>query len=96
MTHPYTVYMLRCADGTFYTGIARDVAKRLQEHNTSPKAARYTRGRRPVVLVYQEGCASRSTALSREMEIKQLTRTEKKALIMSLLPRAILPALPVD
>lgn len=81
MTHPYTVYMLRCADGTFYTGIARDVAKRLQEHNTSPKAARYTRGRRPVVLVYQEGCASRGVALKREASLRKHSHIQKESLI---------------
>ena len=78
------VYMLRCADGTLYTGYAADVAKRLREHNgevNAKAAARYTRGRRPVTLVYQEKCESRSEALKREAAIKQLTREEKEALL---------------
>ncbi|MDR1996855.1 MAG: GIY-YIG nuclease family protein [Candidatus Margulisbacteria bacterium] len=76
----YTVYILRCADGTFYTGIALDAAARLQAHN-SGKGARYTRGRRPVRLVYQEGGFSRGAALRREMAIKKLPRAEKQKLI---------------
>lgn len=77
----YQVYILRCADETLYTGIARDVDARVREHNESPKAARYTRGRRPVVLVYHESCASRSAALVREAAIKRMPRVQKEALI---------------
>lgn len=82
------VYILRCADGTLYTGYATDVEKRLREHNgeTNQKAAaRYTRGRRPVSLVYSEVCSTRSEALKREYAIKQLTREEKESLIASLI-----------
>ena len=78
------VYMLRCNDGTLYTGYAVDVEERVQVHNGEIKgkaAARYTRGRRPVTLVYQELCDSRGGALKREHAIKQLTRTEKENLI---------------
>ncbi|MEY2665454.1 MAG: hypothetical protein RLZZ480_559 [Candidatus Parcubacteria bacterium] len=80
------VYMLRCADGTLYTGYATDVEKRLREHNGEVNvkaAARYTRGRRPVTLVYQESLSSRSLALKREYEIKQLTRLEKESLVIN-------------
>jgi len=80
------VYILRCADGSLYTGYATDVAKRLREHNGEVNvkaAARYTRGRRPVVVVYQETCDSRSAALRREAAIKKLRKGEKEALISS-------------
>lgn len=78
----WTVYILRCADGTLYTGIAMDAAKRLIEHNTNNRlGARYTRSRRPVVLVYRESVATRSAAASREHAIKALTRAEKTALV---------------
>jgi putative endonuclease len=73
---------VRCADGTLYTGIARDVARRVTEHNSSSRlAASYTRARRPVVLVYQEAAASRSAAGRREYAIKRLRRQHKEALI---------------
>ncbi|HKJ10192.1 MAG TPA: GIY-YIG nuclease family protein [Gammaproteobacteria bacterium] len=76
------VYMVRCGDGTLYTGIARDVRRRVQEHNGSgPCGARYTRARRPVALVYQERVADRSQAARREHSIKRLTRPQKEALI---------------
>lgn len=76
----WSVYILRCADGTLYTGIAPDVEKRLQKHNEG-KGAKYTRGRTPVELVYREELADRATASRREYQIKQLSRTEKLALI---------------
>jgi putative endonuclease len=76
------VYILNCADNTFYTGIATDVERRLQEHNEDNKTgAKYTRARRPVKLVYHEQCVSRSEAAKREYEIKQLDRQAKEALI---------------
>ncbi len=74
------VYMLRCADGTLYTGIARDVATRVRRHNAG-KGAKYTRGRRPVVLVYREGAGSQGAALRREMAIKRLPAAAKHRLI---------------
>ena len=77
----WTVYMLRCADGTLYTGVSRDVVRRVKEHNSKKLAARYTRARRPVVLVYQEQARTRSAACKREWRIKQLTRSEKQALV---------------
>ena len=77
------VYMLRCADGTLYTGIATDVKRRVAEHNDEGGrlGARYTRARRPVELVYQEPAANRSEAGKREYQVKQLPREEKQALI---------------
>lgn len=78
----WRVYMVRCADGTLYTGVATDVARRVAEHNgTGKTGARYTRTRRPVKLVYQEVAANRSAACKREYRIKQLTRPEKLQLI---------------
>lgn len=76
------VYILRCADDTLYTGVCTDVARRVDEHNAgAPLGARYTRARRPVVLVYQESVASRSDALRRELAIKAKNRGAKLALI---------------
>jgi putative endonuclease len=76
------VYIVRCADDTLYTGIAKDVERRIEEHNSSDVlAASYTRGRRPVALIYREAADTRSTALKREYEIKQLTRQEKEELL---------------
>jgi putative endonuclease len=76
------VYIVRCADGTLYTGIAVDVVRRVAEHNGVGRlGARYTRARRPVVLVYQEPATNRSEAGRREYEIKRLRREEKARLI---------------
>ncbi len=77
------VYMVRCADGSLYTGYAVDPNRRLEEHNglLNTKGARYTRGRRPVQLVYVEQCAGRSAAMKREALIKRLSRTLKENLI---------------
>lgn len=77
----YCVYMLLCSDKTLYTGIAFDLQKRLLEHNNSPKGAKYTRGRRPLTLVYSEKCEDKSSALKREHAIKKLTRMQKEKLI---------------
>jgi predicted GIY-YIG superfamily endonuclease len=79
----YFVYMVRCADGTLYTGLARDAEARVRVHN-SGKGAKYTRSRLPVSLVYCEPCASRSAALKRELELKPLSRARKEALISGL------------
>jgi predicted GIY-YIG superfamily endonuclease len=76
------VYLLRCGDGTLYTGIAKDVDRRCQQHNAGT-ASRYTRSRLPVVVVYQESHASRSLALRREAAIKALSRQQKMSLIQS-------------
>ncbi len=74
------VYVLRCADGTLYTGSTDDVARRLAVHN-SGKGAKYTRARLPVEVVYIEVCESYSAALKREYAIKQLSRSEKLKLL---------------
>ena len=78
---PYYVYILRCADDTLYTGITTDLARRLEEHNSSAKGARYTRARRPVVLVHSEQCADKSAALRREIALKRLSKTAKLSVI---------------
>lgn len=75
------VYLLRCADDSLYTGITTDLERRLIEHNSQKLGARYTRSRRPVLLVYHEICTSRSEASKREMQIKQLNRQQKLQLI---------------
>jgi putative endonuclease len=78
----WRVYIVRCADGSLYTGIAIDLERRIAEHNAdSGLGASYTRSRRPVTLVYEEAAADRSAASKREYRIKQLSRTEKLALI---------------
>ncbi len=74
------VYLVRCADDSLYTGIAKDVSRRCQQHNAGT-ASRYTRSRLPVVVVYQERHASRSLALRREAAIKALSRRQKMALV---------------
>lgn len=77
---PWYVYILRCGDGTLYTGITDDVPRRLAAHR-SGKGAEYTRGRGPLELVYQEQVPDKSAALKREIAIKRLTRPEKETLI---------------
>jgi len=77
----WQVYMVACADGTLYTGITTDLARRLDEHNRGKGGARYTRGRRPVRLVYRETASGRAEAARREYQIKQLPPAAKLALI---------------
>lgn len=80
----YFVYILKCADDTFYTGITKELERRLEEHNSSDKGAKYTRNRRPVVMVYSEIHPDRSSASKREYEIKKkMSREEKLKLIES-------------
>ena len=76
----FYLYILRCSDGTYYTGHARDISKRVKEHNRG-KASKYTSGRRPVELVYSESYATRGLAAKREYEIKEWSRAKKQALI---------------
>jgi predicted GIY-YIG superfamily endonuclease len=76
----WSVYLLRCADGTFYAGSTSDVEARVAAHNAG-RGAKYTSGRRPVAVAYVEECGSRSAALRREHALKRLTRAEKDALI---------------
>jgi len=79
---PWFVYILRCADGSLYTGITKDIHRRIIEHNKNGKlAAAYTRSRRPVKLVYFEKHRDRSAAATREAEIKNMDRQEKEALL---------------
>lgn len=76
----WSVYILRCRDGSLYTGIAVDVLRRLAMHE-SGKGAKYTRGRGPLQLVYTEPCADHCQALKRELQIKSLTKVQKESLI---------------
>ena len=77
----WCVYIVQCADGTLYTGITTDPARRLQEHNSGvPRGARYTHTRRPVLLAYTEPALDRAAAAKREWAIKQLDAASKRAL----------------
>jgi len=78
----YYVYIVQCADDTLYTGIATDLTRRIEEHNSSEKGAKYTRVRRPVVLMYTEEFPNRALASKREYEIKKkMNRIQKLELI---------------
>ena len=81
-------YILRCSDGSLYTGWTNDLEKRLESHNKGT-GSRYTRTRRPVVLVYYEQFATKEEAMSREWHIKQLTRQEKERLISAADPAPV-------
>lgn len=81
MKNNWKVYIVECADGTYYTGITTDTKRRLLEHNFSFKSAKYTRSRRPVKLVYEEDSQNRSTASKREYEIKKMKRKDKIILV---------------
>ena len=82
MGQNWHLYILRCADGTLYTGITTDVDKRFEAH-CAGKGAKYTRGRGPLTLVYREECGDHSSALKRELEVKKLSRPEKERLIQT-------------
>ena len=75
------VYVVKCRDGSLYTGYTTDVNRRIWEHNHSSKGAKYTRSRRPVTLVYSESYSTRSEAMKREYSIKHLSRIDKLKLI---------------
>ncbi len=78
------VYMLRCADGSLYTGVTTDVERRVKEHNGEGgkcKGAKYTKARRPVVLVYSKTAANRSCAQVKESQLKKLSKLEKTKLL---------------
>ena len=79
MEKTWWVYILRCGDGTFYTGVTTDVAARLETHRAG-KGAKYTRSRGPLQLTYSEKCEDKTLAFQREYAIKQLKRSEKAAL----------------
>ncbi len=78
----WVVYILRCKDNSLYTGVTNHMEKRLKAHNDG-KGAKYTKARRPVVMVYSESAQNRSEAQKREAAIKKLSRTEKLGLIAS-------------
>ena len=79
MEKTWYLYILRCGDGTLYTGITTDVQRRLAAHRAG-KGAKYTRGRTPLELVYQETCGTHSDALKRELTVKAMKRAEKETL----------------
>ena len=79
---PWWVYLLQCADHSLYAGVTKDLARRLQQHNGQlAGGARYTKARRPAVLVWSEACDSRSDAQQREHALRRLSRAQKLALI---------------
>ena len=80
MDKSWYLYILKCNDGTLYTGITDDLDKRFAAHNAG-KGAKYTRGRGPLILCYTERCGSHSLALQREIQVKRLTRAEKLKMI---------------
>ena len=77
----YFLYILKCKDGTLYTGITTDINRRVNEHNSSSKGAKYTRVRRPVALVYSKRFRNRSTSSKAEAKIKAMTRLQKQEFI---------------
>ena len=80
MEKNWYLYILRCGDGSLYTGITTDVQRRFEAH-ASGKGAKYTRGRAPLTLLYSEFCGTHSEALKREIQVKSLPRGEKERLI---------------
>jgi putative endonuclease len=90
----YSLYMLRCADDSLYTGIATDVARRLREHRDGKRGARYLRGRAPFEVVFQHDAGDRSSAQRLEYQVKRLCKQDKEALVRgSALLRELLPQL---
>lgn len=77
----YSLYILRCADGSLYTGITLDVSRRLEEHRNGVRGAKYLRGRTPVELVFEQPAGDRAAALRLEHRVKRLSKDEKEALI---------------
>ena len=86
MEEIWYLYIVRCGDGSLYTGITTDVSRRLEAHRRG-KGAKYTRGRGPLELVYQQLCGTHSDALRRELEVKALSRTQKEALAETMITR---------
>jgi putative endonuclease len=78
----WQVYLLRCADGSFYAGITTDLDRRLAEHNSGKAGAKYTRARRPVTLAWSEPAVDRGAASRREHQLRKLSRGAKEALLM--------------
>jgi putative endonuclease len=79
----WNVYILECSDGTFYTGITNNLKRRVLEHNDSVLGAKYTRGRRPVKLIYSRKFKNMSDAAKEEWRIKKMDKTNKKSLVDS-------------
>lgn len=77
----FSLYILRCADESLYTGIATDVGKRIAEHQSSPRGARFLRGKGPLQLEFVEEVGDRAVASALEYRVKRLTRARKQALI---------------
>jgi len=77
----YYLYMVRCCDNSLYTGITTDIERRIAEHNGSKKGAKYTKARRPVILVYEEKFENRAEASKREYAVKKLTKIKKEELL---------------
>ena len=77
------VYFLRCNDNSLYTGITTDIKRRLHQHNNTKLGAKYTRARRPVVLVYSEVAEDKSTASKREYQLRTLTKNKKEQLVLT-------------
>ena len=75
------LYVVQCSDGTLYTGVTTDIERRIREHNGSKRGAKYTRGRRPVKLIYVKDCRDRFEALREEYKFKSLSRKEKLKII---------------
>lgn len=83
MEQKWYVYILRCVDDTLYTGITNNIDRRLKAHNAGT-ASKYTRSRRPVMMIYQEEAETKGDALRRELAIKTMTRSQKQSLIEQL------------
>lgn len=77
----WTIYFLRCNDNSLYTGITTDINRRLHQHNNTKLGAKYTRARRPVVLVYSETAVDKSTASKREYQLRTLTKKQKEKIV---------------
>lgn len=82
----WELYILKCSDNSFYTGITKDIPRRLKMHQTG-KASKYTRTRRPVELLYHEFCGNRTQALVRECAVKELSRKKKEELVLGIKPK---------
>ena len=78
---PWFLYVVHCSDGTLYTGVTTDISRRIREHNTGSRGAKYTRTRRPVELVYWVDFNNRSSAQKAEYKFKKLTRKQKDEII---------------
>lgn len=81
MNDKWLLYVVRCADDTLYTGVTTDLERRLQEHNTSSRGSKYTRTRRPVVVVYSEAHVDRSSAQKAEHQFKKMAKAMKEKVI---------------